>query len=225
MSHFAAAFSLSYSVHVVGTYFDGAAMIAQIGGSGHTSLRDACTEQLEMLSQQGPTTKWHVRRVEKIMSMLEVSAVSMPKTPDEYPDWVDQVATRAYPELERNEGGPQGYALGWYLGSFVEHANLAAFALMLKDIGEEVPAINAILRDVSTELKSASRGFQESLQSGGNPDPMVSDLTQAGQQMSKAPPLADDKEEPLDIADDVQEILYELGLIVERLENRFQVTW
>ena len=225
MAHFGASFCLSYSVHVVGTYFDGAAMIAQVGGSGHVELETACTEQLSVLAQQGPTTKWHLRRVEKIMEMLNAETPPMPKTPDEYPSWVEHISSRAYPKLKHNESGRSGYGLGWFLGSFVEHSNLAVFSLMLRDVQNAGEVFDGLVNELSTEIKSAFEGFVQTLTAEDIPKSVRPDLELVVKQMGQFPSLVDSLEEPLDIADDVQEVLYELGLIVERLENGFTVTW
>lgn len=219
MPNFADAFSLAYSLHVVGTYFDGAAMLAQVGSLESEALTELCTSQLENLGQQGPATKWHIRRVERILTAADIATPVMPQSPDDYPSWVDAVTSTFYPLAETNVEASAGYSVGWFLGAFIENANLAAFALMLKDVDEDNQVIANHLAEVSEDLKTASDGFLSMLGGEGMDASVAALLNEMSLHIEKTPETNDGSQEPLDIADDFQEILFELGVAVEKLEG------
>ena len=223
MPSFAESFSLAYSLHVVGTYFDGAAMLAHVGAGGSEGLKQVCTDQLENLGQQGPATRLHVRRVSKALESSELQVPPQPKTPDEYPEWVDAVTESFYPLIESDENAMSGYSLGWFLGAFVENANLAAFALMLKDEDAGSETVQAHLSEVGSELTGAAEGFLAAAAIEGLEDSIRTLVDDAAKQIENAPSVDDADQEPLDIADDFQEVLYELGMAVEKMDGALNI--
>ena len=224
MPSFAESFSLAYSLHVVGTYFDGAAMLAHVGSSGSDGIKEVCTGQLENLGQQGPATRLHIRRVVKALTAASLPTPPMPQAPDDYPVWVDTVTEGFYPLVEGDEQALSGYSLGWYLGAFVENANLAAFALMLKDEDPDNEVVHGHLADVGEELSQAASGFAGLMEAGGTEESIQGFLEGALKQIQGAPAIDDAEQEPLDIADDFQEVLYELGVAVEKLDGALGIT-
>jgi hypothetical protein len=220
---FASSFSLAYSLHVVGTYFDGAALLAQLGSGGSESLKAVCEAQLENLAQQGAATRLHIRRVVNALKLSEIESPPPPRTPDEYPAWVDAVTDRFYPLIEAESAPMSGYSLGWFLGAFVENANLAAFALMMQDESPEHPMLDETLQAMSDELSEAVAGFRQALDAEGLEEPLRQALTGALSHLENAPSVHDDAQAPLDIADDFQEVLFELGVAVETLEGLLNI--
>jgi len=223
MPSFAESFSLAYSLHVVGTYFDGAAMLAHVGGGGSEGLKELCTTQLENLAQQGPATRLHIRRVAKAMAAAELEIPTQPQTPDEYLSWVDGVIEGFYPLVESDEAALAGYSTGWFLGAYVENANLAAFALMLKDEDADNESVTGHLVEVGEELAEASAGFVSAVAAVSAEETVQKILEAAAKQIQDAPSLNDNAQEPLDIADDFQEVLFELGVAVEKLDGALGV--
>ena len=219
MPSFAESFSLAYSLHVVGTYFDGAAMLAHVGAGGSEALKEVCTGQLENLGQQGPATRLHVRRVSRVLEGNGLQAPAQPTTPDQYPEWVDAVTESFYPLIETDEAAMKGYSSGWFLGAYVENANLAAFALMLKDEDDENEMVQSHLADVGAELHSASEGFAAAAAAEGLDEQVRALFEDAANQIQGGPSVNDSEQEALDIADDFQEVLYELGVAVEKLDG------
>jgi hypothetical protein len=218
------AFSLGYSLHIVGTYFDGAAMIAHVGAAAESDLKTLCTEQLTALANQGAPTRFHIRRVDKALAESDLAAVNPPQQPDDYPEWVDKVLAGFYPKCEASEETLHAYSVGWYLGSWIENANLAAIALLLKDAEEDNTHIAEHLGTLQTELSEAAQGFEDTVAGVGLGAEYTETLAGVLKHIQEAPPLNDPEQEALDIADDYQEVLYELGVEVEKLEKSLGLT-
>ena len=103
MPSFAESFSFAYSLHVVGTYFDGWAMLAHVGGTASGELKEACEEQLNVLGQQGPATRLHIRRVNRALDAAGIASQSMPGSPDDYAKWSESVVNAFYEKISADE--------------------------------------------------------------------------------------------------------------------------
>ena len=178
-----------------------------------------CQEQLQGLAGQGPQTRYHVRQVAKAMEAAGQTALTMPTDPDSFETWANG-CTEAYLGA-LTEDGPEmaAYTLGWYLGAWIEYANLAVTALVLRDMEPEYAPINTHLDELTTDLSDAAEGLQAVAESEGLEAAVAEPLGKVVAYVSAAPALKDPEQEILDVADDYQEALFELGAAVESSQS------
>ena len=110
------------------------------------------------------------------------------------------------------------YLAGWYLGSWILTANLGLISLVLKNqreddprVGQHMASLQEQLDATRDELEGALSIFTDRAERAVNKI-----IAKAG----AVPPLADPSQEPLDVADDFQEALYDLNEAVETIQSK-----
>ena len=107
----------------------------------------------------------------------------------------------------------------WYLGQWIEQANLAVIALVVKDANEEyAPTLEHVTR-LGAGLAEAREGLLGAFEGWPLAEKASSAIDKAKRYVSEAPPLDDASQEVLDVADDYQEALHELTGVVEEVEK------
>ncbi len=212
------AFSVGYSLNMVGAYFEGAQMIARLGAGGDADLKEACEQQLQALAQGAAGTRWQIKVTAKAMAAAGLAEVEAPTTVDDYATWSEAVSEAFYPKLEGNEQ-IAAYLFGWYLSGWIQYANMAVIAMFLKEAAPDNAAVAANLDELAGDLKDAREQFEQVLPDIPLPAEALPLVEKCAELVGATPPVNDPSQELLDVADDYQEALYELPEVVEMLEQ------
>lgn len=212
------AFTVGYSLNMVGAYFEGAQMIAHIGAGGDAELKEACEQQLQALAQGAAGTRWQIKRTTQAMAAAGLPEVEAPTTVDDYAGWSEVVSEAYYPKLEGNEQ-IAAYLFGWYLSAWIQYANMAVISMFLKDAAPDNATVAANLDELAGDLEEARQQFEAVLPDIPLPADALPHVKKCAELVQGTPPVNDPSQDLLDVADDFQEALYDLPGAVEELEK------
>ena len=215
------AFTVGYGLNMVGTFFDGAALLAGIGAAAPAELKELCQEQLQALTMQSAPTRWHIRQIDKAMTAAGLEAPKAPAHVDDYEDWVEAVSTSFYAKLDGEDPKIAAYLFGWYLGAWIQLANLGVIVLILKDAQADHAPIDERIASLKDDLGEAMANLAGTVDGAPLPEATAAAAKKATDVVRAAPPLDDPDQEVLDVADDYQEALHELTEVVEKIETTF----
>lgn len=215
------AFSVGYGLQMVGAYFEGAPMLARIGAGAPAELKELAQDQIKALTQQGETTRWHIKRVGKAAAGAGLAAPKAPSRIEDYAGWVEAVNGPFYEKLD-SDALVAAYLAGWHVGAWIQQANLAVIALFLKDAAPDRAETLEELEGLKASLAESRAGVEGVLEGAPLPEAAAEPCARIVEIVREAPAVDDASQEVLDVADDIQEALADLTEVVEKLEKALE---
>lgn len=207
------AFEVAVALNVVGIFFDTAALITAVRSYAQGDLAERVGEQADALKAHRRQAKTSIDKVEA--SLPADTMPEAPQQPDAYAEWAQACSELVYAQLDDPAVRP--YLAGWYLGAWLQAANLIALSLYLGDAAPHDEYLGEVVGSYATNTHQALSDLAQLIEQAD--DSLSQDLLSAHALLAEVPaPAVGDN--ALEIAGAYQETLESLDGLLQGIAQR-----